>query len=150
VTVQNKNSLIFYSSSQDYLFYDDGLTQEGNVDEYMQDVLTVLYYIRTLPLKIGVEYILDDRSGDSSWTLTVKILREETVRINLGRFNCFVIEPMVRKDAYTAYLNGRIVVWLTDDKRRIPVYMESESPLGLVNAVLKSADTNKKRYCVVL
>jgi hypothetical protein len=85
----------FYSSGQEYLFYDGGLTPEGNVDEYMQDVLTALYYVRTLPLKVGVEYILDTRSGDLSWPLTVRVLRKETVRTNLGRFSCFVIEPII-------------------------------------------------------
>jgi hypothetical protein len=40
-----------------------------------------------LPLKVGVEYVLDDRSGYSSWPLTVKVLRKEAVRTNLSRFD---------------------------------------------------------------
>jgi|LQAB01.1.fsa_nt_gi hypothetical protein len=80
-----------------------------------------------------------------SWPLTAKVLRKEAVRTNLSKFDCFVVESDVRKDAYRVYLSGRIVIWLTDDKRRIPICMESESLLGQVNAVLKSADTNKKR-----
>jgi hypothetical protein len=68
------------------LFYDDSLTQEENVDEYMQDVLTALcYYASMLSLKVEVEYILDDRSGYSSLPLTVKVLRKETIRTNLDK-----------------------------------------------------------------
>ena len=101
----------------------------GNVDAYMQDILTMLCYLRTLTLKVGIEYILDGRSGDSPCPLTVKVLGKEAES-----------ELMVRKDAYTlANLRGSIVVWLTD------VCIWNQSLLGLVNAVLESADTNKKR-----
>jgi hypothetical protein len=56
-TLAKQKQLGFYSSEQKHLFYDDVLTQEGNVDECMQDVLTALYYTRMLPLKVGVENI---------------------------------------------------------------------------------------------
>ena len=52
----------------------------------------------------------------------------------------------MRKDADAADLiSSRVTVWLADDKRRIPVYMELGSPIGLLNVVLESADINKKK-----
>jgi hypothetical protein len=46
---------------------------------------------------------------------------------------------MYEKMRIRVYLSERIVVWLTGDKRRIPICMESESLLGQVNAVLEFA-----------
>ncbi len=66
-------------------------------DEYIQDVLTALCYVRMLPLKVGVEYVLDDRSGYSSWPLTVKVLRKEAVRTNLSRFDVLQLSLMYEK-----------------------------------------------------
>lgn len=141
-----KEQLGFDPTQQTCLLYDDGVAQEGNADEYVQDILTALYYVRTLNLKVGVECVLDDRYGYSTWFSAVKVLRKEAIKTKFGKFNCFVVEPLMRKDMDAEDLtSGRVTVWLTDDKRRIPVYMELESPIGLLNVVLESADTNKKR-----
>ncbi|MDR3092543.1 MAG: HAD-IIIA family hydrolase [Endomicrobium sp.] len=141
-----KEQLGFDPTQQTCLLYDDGSTQEGNADEYVQDILTALYYIRTLDLKVGVECVLDGCYGYSMWFSAVKVLRKEAIETKLGKFNCFVVEPLMRKDADAADLiSSRVTVWLTDDKRRIPVYMELGSPIGLLNVVLESADINKKK-----
>ena len=49
--------------------------------------------------------------------------------------NCIVIEPVLK--AGGIFKNqGRLVIWLTDDDRRLPVLMKSKVSIGSISVVL--------------
>jgi hypothetical protein len=137
--------LDFYPIEKTYLLNDNGILQKGNTKKYEEDVLTALYYIRIIPLKIGGKYALDVHSGNLSWSLTVKVLRKEKIKINLGEFNCFVIEPVIDKDLDLINSTYKMIMWLTDDKKRIPICFKAETPVGSINAVLESVCANRAK-----
>jgi hypothetical protein len=65
----------------------------------------------------------------------VKVHRRERVEVPVGEFDCLVVEPVMRSPGLFKQ-KGRILIWLTDDRRRIPVQVRSELPIGAISIVL--------------
>jgi hypothetical protein len=108
-----------------------------------QDVLSALYYVRTLPLEIGQSFAVANHTNGKNYPLLIKVLKKEKVTVEAGTFNCIVVEPLLRSAGLFKH-QGRLTVWLTDDKYRIPVLMQSKVVVGAISAVLKSYNLAKK------
>ena len=102
----------------------------------IQDVLTVFYYVRTLPMEVGKSLFVDNQADRKLYPLEIKVHGKERIKVRAGTFDCLVIEPMLRSDAIFKQ-RGRLTVWLTDDNRRIPVQMKSKVIIGSITAELK-------------
>jgi hypothetical protein len=101
-----------------------------------QDVLSALYYVRTLPLDVGQSISVANHTDGKNYPLVINVLARETVTVDAGTFNCIVVEPILRGPAVFTQ-KGRLTVWLTDDRYKMPVLMKSSVVIGSVAAVLK-------------
>ncbi|MCA6071052.1 MAG: HAD-IIIA family hydrolase [Endomicrobium sp.] len=134
--IQKSEHLFFEPVEQTYQLHVDGTIQKGKTAQYAQDILAALCYVRTLHLKVGSKYNLNIHSGNSSYPLTVKVLKKELIKIEQKSFNCFVVEPFVSDDANIMDLGGKMTIWITDDKQRMPVCVSVESQLGPISATI--------------
>lgn len=101
-----------------------------------QDVLSAMYYVRTLPLEVGQSISVANHTDGKNYPLVIRVLAKETVTVDAGTFDCFVVEPILRGPAIFTQ-KGRLTVWFTDDRYKIPVLMKSKVVIGSVAAVLK-------------
>lgn len=108
-----------------------------------QDVLSALYYVRTLPLEVGQSISVANHTDGKNYPLIIKVLGREHVKVDAGEFDCIIVEPILRGPGVFTQ-QGRLTVWLTDDKRRMPVLMKSKVVIGHVAAILKSYQLAKK------
>jgi len=108
-----------------------------------QDVLSALYYVRTLQLQVGQAVSLANHTDGKNYPLIVKVLRRERVTVDAGTFDCLVVEPLLRGPAIFTQ-KGRLTVWVTDDTTRMPVLMKSKVVIGHVSAVLKEYTLTEK------
>ena len=116
--------------------YQNGQTYP--IPPQVQDALSSFYYTRFQALPIGGSVVFDYHASRKSQPLEVRVLGRERVSTPAGKFNCVVIEPVLR--AGGIFKNkGRLVVWLTDDERRIPVMMKSKVAIGSISVVLQEA-----------
>jgi hypothetical protein len=107
-----------------------------------QDVLSALYYVRTLPLEVGQSISLANHTDGKNYPLVIKVHGRERVKVDAGEFDCVVVEPILRGPGVFTQ-KGRLTVWLTDDRRRIPVLVKSKVIIGHVAAILKEYETAK-------
>lgn len=103
----------------------------------VQDPFTTLYEIRARSLEIGRSVFMETFEGKRLWDLEVQVLRRERVRVPAGTFDTIVVKPLLRFEGVFVQ-KGDVLVWLTDDERRMPVRMESEVRIGSVAADLRS------------
>jgi hypothetical protein len=103
-----------------------------------QDILTSLYYVRMMDLRVGQSVYIDNHADTKNYPLEIKVLRKERVRVGAGRFDCVVVEPVMRTSGLFRH-KGRLTVWLTDDERRMPVLMKSKVIIGAITAELIEA-----------
>ena len=100
-----------------------------------QDALSSFYYSRTQPLPIGGSVIFDYHASHKSQPIEVRVLGRQRIETPAGTFNCIAIEPVLR--AAGIFKNqGRLVIWITDDDRRMPVLMKSKVTIGSISVVL--------------
>jgi hypothetical protein len=136
---QTKEELIIFNPiEQTYELRIQGEVKRGTTASHTQDILAAVYSIRSLALKLGDIYYLKIHSGEMSYPLTIKVLRKEKIKIKLGEFYCFVIEPFFEGNSKELGLSGRMSIWVSDDKRRLPCYFKLDSQIGLIIAELES------------
>lgn len=107
---------------------------------YVHDIVSAFFYVRTLNLgsmkKDSVFYV-NNFYKDSVYTLGVKIHGKQTIEVEAGTFKCIVVEPMV-VDGGLFKSEGKILIWLSDDERKIPVKVATKILIGYVGAELTS------------
>ncbi len=109
---------------------------EGPIPPFVQDVLSSLYFIRTRPLVVGQTYTLDANSGAVNWPLRVHVLRKEKIRVPAGVFQCLRLDPILAGEGIFQ-AKGKLLVWVTDDERRVPVLLRSKVAVGAFDAEMR-------------
>ena len=116
-------------------------TSEGvyQVPEYVHDIMSAFYYARTLDfskIQPGDGVTLHNFYKDKSYELQVKVLGRQELEVVAGTFNTIVVEPLV-KEGGLFKSEGRIVVWLTDDDRKIPARVNTKVIIGSIDTELR-------------
>ncbi|MBX3042312.1 MAG: DUF3108 domain-containing protein [Candidatus Kapabacteria bacterium] len=108
--------------------------------EYVHDIVSAFFYVRTLDIgnfPKDSTFFMPNFVDDTTYTLGVKIRGKQTVKVDAGEFNCIVIEPLVVQGGLFK-ADGTILVWVSDDERKIPVKVATKIPIGYVEAKLTS------------
>jgi len=113
------------------------------VDDVM-DAVSGFYFLRNRDLEVdnSVELHLFD-SNEYSPT-TVEVLRRERINLPGGNeVDALVLHPLFKTAGFFRR-TGDIMIWLTDDKFRVPVRLETFITLGKVTAELISAESEQE------
>ncbi len=100
-----------------------------------QDILTSLYYVRMMDLRVGESVYIENHADKKNYPLEIRVLRRERVEVPAGEFDCIVVEPVMRVEGLFRH-SGSLTVWLTDDELHVPVQMKSKVAIGSISAVL--------------
>lgn len=127
VQIDQRRGLAFYYPKGDSV----------RVEPRAQDVLSVIYLARGLPIDVGEGVIIPGHVGRRNPPVEIRVLKREQVKVPAGRFNCGVVEPLL-KEAGLFKQEGRVTLWVSDDADRIPVIVKSRVKVGSITAVLES------------
>jgi len=104
------------------------------------DTLSSFYYLRNRPLRAGTTEMLHIYDGDTYADVPVEVLRQEEVRLrNFKKVDSLVLHHAKQKEIFRR--TGDMVIWLTNDKNKVPVKVETATPFGTVSLELVSAET---------
>lgn len=109
-----------------------------DIPEYVHDIVSAFFYVRTLDIgsmRKDTIFYLNNFFDDTTNTLGVKVLGRQTIEVDAGKFRCIVIEPLVVKGGLFKS-EGQILIWLSDDERKIPVKVATRIPIGYVTSEL--------------
>ena len=113
---------------------------EYDIPLYVNDILSAFYYTRTLDFseaKVGDKFHLQNFYKDKIYDLDVKFRGRETIEVPAGKFDCIIIEPLVKEGGLFKH-DGDIIIWLTDDELKVPVKVRTKIIIGYVEAMLTS------------
>lgn len=96
-----------------------------------------LFFVRTLPLEVGHTYESSRYFRPERNPIRVRVLRKETVEVPAGKFDCVVLQPVIKTQGIFSE-NGNAEVWLSDDSRHVLVQLKSKLSFGSINLYLKS------------
>jgi hypothetical protein len=113
---------------------------EFDIPKYVQDAMSAFYFYRTLDyskMKEGDVTLLQNFYKDQTYPLNVKYLGKETIEVPAGEFRCIKVEPLVQEGGLFKS-EGSIVVWMSDDERRMPVKVKTKVLIGSIDADLSA------------
>ena len=131
---------------QRYLFFDqdarkvryigDGTAGIFEVPYRIQDALSSLYYLRTREdAKPGVPLHIDVFDSGKSWAVEIRIHGKERIKTDLGEFDTIKVSTYPKYEGVFQH-KGEIIMWLTDDARKVPVLMRSKISIGSIVGTL--------------
>jgi len=117
-------------------------TTEGtfSIPQYVHDIVSAFYYVRSVDLrsyKAGQILYLQNYFDRATHDLAVKVHGRQQVKVDAGTFNCIVVEPVIKSGSLFTY-EGKLLLWLSDDDRRIPVKVSTKIAIGSIDAKLTS------------
>ncbi len=74
-------------------------------------------------------------SNGQTYDVEIQVLRRERVEAYWGPVDAFVVRPVLRFQEILRQ-TGDVLIWLTDDERRLPVRMRTEIKVGTIEATL--------------
>ncbi|HEX8946391.1 MAG TPA: DUF3108 domain-containing protein [Gemmatimonadaceae bacterium] len=95
-----------------------------------------LYFLRTVPLRVGMDTSFNDYFRAERNPVRFKVLRRDTIDVPAGRFSAIVIQPIFESKLFSE--GGHAEIWLSDDENRIMLQMKSHVRFGSLNLYLKS------------
>lgn len=127
----------FFPERRSYRRQDNGETGTLPTSRPL-DEIAFIYYVRTMPLRVGERYELNHYFKESGNPVVIHVVRRETVTVPAGTFNTIVVRPLIKTSGLFGE-GGEAEVYFTDDERRIPVLLRSRVPLvGHLNLFLRS------------
>ncbi len=99
---------------------------------YIQDVLSVFYHVRNFnmdTLSPGEYFLVDFYLRDSVYVSRVMFEGREQVTTSLGTFNTLRFTPEMQKGT-SFEQRYPMTLWLSDDRNRIPIRLESGLVMG--------------------
>jgi hypothetical protein len=116
-------------------------TTEGEypIPPYVHDIMSAFFYVRTLDFSGAVKgdiLWLQNFYKDRTYELGVKFLGRQEEVVEAGTFKTIVLEPMVREGGLFKS-EGRIVIWLSDDDRKIPIRVNTKVVIGSIDTELR-------------
>lgn len=117
-------------------------TKAGPLDAPFYDVLSALYAARARPLTPGRELKMAIFRNDKGIPLSIKVdgVLKELTTVPFGKVNCLRVEPMIQGDLLFKDKDNRLVVWMTNDEKKIPVLIEATIGAGLIRVKLDKVE----------
>jgi hypothetical protein len=113
------------------------------IPDQVQDALSALYYLRTRDdFIVGKPIILQVHDSGKNWSAEVQTLGREKVKTPAGEFATIKVRTSPKYEG--VFMNkGDIFIWLTDDRRKIPVLMKSTISIGSIVSTLAKIEPGK-------
>jgi len=115
----------------------------SELDGVTHDLVSAMYGLRVLPLTIGNTYVVKISDSGLVYDIPVRVTAREKQKSIFGTVMCLRIEPDVFGPRRLIEKEGSMVVWITDDARRIPVRSQVDAPIGKIEIKLKSAKNTR-------
>ena len=102
------------------------------------DLLSVLFVIRAAPLLEGGRITAPVTDSGELYTVRAAVGAKAAVRTPAGTFSAWPITLLIT-DSDGSQVDNSIVIWISDDARRLPVRVEAGLPVGEFVLLLRSA-----------
>lgn len=111
-------------------------TKEAPSPTWIQDVLSAIYFVRAQKLNEGEVIPVAISDGGEVYNVEVVVGKREGIRLALGQFSTVRLEARVF-DGRFLRRSGEMLVWISDDPRRLIVRARIKTSGATVTADLK-------------
>lgn len=140
---KKKRALRFDHENGTVVYLSDGVREVVDIKEQTQDALSSVYYLRMRDDFIeGKSIVMDIHDSGKNWSVEIQVLGRERISTPVGTFDTIKVKTYPKYEGVFMH-KGEIFMWLTDDRRRIPVLMKSTITIGSIVAMLTEMKTGE-------
>jgi hypothetical protein len=113
--------------------------KEYPIPPYVHDIISAFYFARTLDystMRPGQKTYLHNFYRDTTYALAIKFLGHQRIKVGAGKFDCVLVEPLITEGGLFK-AEGRIIIWMTNDDRKIPVKVSTKVAIGSIDSELR-------------
>src|ERR1044072_7767365 len=116
----------------------------ASIPDITYDIVTGIYAIRMMPLAVGKTFDVTVSDSGLVYTMPVTVTARERQKSIYGKVWTFRIEPQIFGEKRPFNQKGKMVIWIMDDERRIPVRAEISASIGRLDVKLKKVALTPK------
>lgn len=105
--------------------------------EPIQDILTVVYFLRTQKLEVGKIFEVPLSDAGRVYRFSVAVGERKQFNTVLGKVTAVRIDPALFGENGVVRARGSLSIWITDDDRRLPVRAQLKVDIGTFDIKLK-------------
>ncbi len=109
----------------------------SDIEETMNDISSGLFALRLLPLAVGKRFEMPVSDSGVVYKIPISVTARELLKTAIGKVWCLRVEPQVFGTGRLIEQKGKLVIWVTDDDRRIPVKARIDASIGKVEIKIK-------------
>jgi hypothetical protein len=114
------------------------VTDNFTVPLYVQDALSAIYVLRSVPVKAGDRMTMPVTDNGSNYKVQVDVAPSERLKTPFGEANAWKLRLGI-VDAGGKPQGRNVAMWISDDARRLPMKLQAELPIGTFNLNLREA-----------
>lgn len=109
----------------------------SDIEDPMNDISSSVFAMRLLPFAVGKRFEIPVSDSGVVYKIPVPVTDRELVKTAIGKVWCWRVEPDVFGIGRLIEQKGKLVIWVTDDDRRIPVKAQINASIGKVEIKIK-------------
>jgi hypothetical protein len=107
-----------------------------------QDVLSAIYYLRIQPLAMGKSLELTISDSGRVYQVPVRVVEKKHMKTVLGRVEALRVDAEIYGPNRMIDGEGQFSIWVTNDRRRIPVSARVKTEYGTFDITLRKVIQN--------
>jgi hypothetical protein len=110
----------------------------SEISDPVYDMISAIYAIRLMPLAVGKRMELSVSDSGLIYKVPLSVTARKLQKTKIGRVWCYQIEPDIFGPGRLIEQKGKMTIWMTEDRRHIPVRAEIDTQYGKIEIKLKS------------
>jgi len=111
----------------------------SQIEDETYDLVSGIYAMRRLPMTVGKSFEITISDSGLVYTIPVRVTAREQQKSILGKQWCFRVEPVIFGNGRMIEQKGSMIIWFTDDDRRVPVRSQINTIYGKIDIRLKTS-----------
>lgn len=113
-------------------------------EDGMMSLLSAFYFVRFQRFKEGQMIRFPVSSDEDNFVFDILVGKKETLKTDCGKVKAVKIEPKLFGPDRFFKREGEMTMWMTDDKRHVPLRLVAKTPAGTITAKLINFKNNCK------
>lgn len=109
--------------------------KENDTLPWVTDIASGWYVMRAQQLTVGKTFSFPLSDEGETYEIEVEVLEKERIDTDFGKFDTLKLDMKIFNGRYIRR-KGRLLLWVTDDERHLPLRAQIKSNFGTVNASL--------------
>lgn len=112
----------------------------SEIKDEIHDMVSGIYALRLMPLAVGKVFELTVSDSGLVYKVPIRVTARERQKTIFGKVMCFRIEPEVFGNNRLIEQEGSMIIWITDDTRRMPVRSQINTDKFKIEVKLKQVN----------